>query len=69
MVGIFTNKQLNTSLETLITSLDQVDQSLKTVVDDRRLLSDTGFVKDNRSRHSDEMKPKISCSHKNLLRV
>ena len=52
-----------------MTSLDQVDQSLKTVVDDRRLLSDTGFVKDNRSRHSDEMKPKISCSHKNLLRV
>ena len=51
-----------------MTSLDQVDQSLKTV-DDRRLLSDTGSVKDNRSRHSDEMKQKISSSDKNLLRV
>ena len=51
-----------------MTSLDQVDQSLKTV-DDRRLLSDTGSVKDNRGRHSDGMKPKISNSGKNLLRV
>ena len=51
-----------------MTSLDQVDQSLKTD-DDRRLLGDTGSIEDNRGCHSDEMKPMISNSDKTLLRV